>query len=323
MYDNELFTSGNEPASRREGVGCISDLALDRAELRQLAAGDAERVRSHLSGCGGCRARADLIRRERSAFIEENNLGQLAADALSRARLSPPSMGAPSWMRRLRISAVTAAACAGVAFLVFTRSDTGSNLAARGGSPDRALGERGAPAARREQEEYPSVLRRRATQRELETTAVKGGGFQLSTYVKHGERGGPGTLHTGEPLHPGDQLQFRYNGSQGGYLAILAVDARSEISVYYPTGPQAARVDGGREIDLAQAVELDGTLGPERIVAVRCDQPLGVAEAVAAARRAMTAAVEQGRPPTDLPPLGLPCAESRVDIVKVSPGPAR
>ncbi len=38
-------------------------------------------------------------------------------------------------------------------------------LAARGESPDRALDERGAPAARREEEEYPSVFRRQVTQR--------------------------------------------------------------------------------------------------------------------------------------------------------------
>jgi anti-sigma factor RsiW len=142
------------------------------------------------------------------------------------------------------------------------------------------------------------------------------GGFSLSPYVLHPERAATGSLHTGEPLHPGDRLQFRYNGARGGYLAVVAVDAAGGVSVYYPPGATAAPVEAGREVGLSSAVELDGSLGAEVMVAVRCDQPVAVSEVVRAARQAMDAARARGAAPTELGPLGLPCDETRHRIAK-------
>jgi hypothetical protein len=148
------------------------------------------------------------------------------------------------------------------------------------------------------------------------------GGFSLSPYVLHPERGSSGALHLGEPLHPGDKLQFRYNGGQGGYLAVVAVDATGKVSVYYPPGAAAARVEAGRDVALESAVELDGTLGSEVIVAVRCDEALPVSAVAQAAARAAEAAKARGVAPTDLGPLGLPCVETRHRIAKAE-RPAR
>jgi anti-sigma factor RsiW len=133
------------------------------------------------------------------------------------------------------------------------------------------------------------------------------GEFSLSPYVLHTE-GGPGTLHVGEPLHPGDQLQFRYNGAKAGYLAVVAVDARGKVSIYYPPGPRAAQVPAGREVPLSSAVELDGTLGRETVVGVRCQTPVGVDEILAATRKAARGG--------ELGPLGLPCEETRYQFDK-------
>jgi hypothetical protein len=142
------------------------------------------------------------------------------------------------------------------------------------------------------------------------------GDFSLSPYVLHPESASDGTLHLGEPLHPGDRLQFRYNGGKGGHLAVVAVDSTGKVSVYYPPGPLAAPVEPGHDVPLSSAVELDGTLGREVIVGVRCDGPIPVAEIASAMRKAADAARARGVAATELGPLGLPCAETRYQIAK-------
>jgi hypothetical protein len=149
------------------------------------------------------------------------------------------------------------------------------------------------------------------------------GPFFLSPYVLHPEQAvAIGHIHQGEPLHPGDRLQFRYNGERGGYLALVSVDADGAVSAYYPPGPTAAPVEPGRDVALQSAIELDGSLGREVILAVRCDQPLAVAKVMQAARQAADAARTRGGAPTDLGPLGLSCDETRQVISKTA-APAR
>jgi hypothetical protein len=145
------------------------------------------------------------------------------------------------------------------------------------------------------------------------------GEFSLSPYVLHPESATAGVLHQGEPLHPGDRLQFRYNGGKAGHLTIVSVDATGEVSVYYPPGPMAAPVEAGNDIALSSAVELDTTLGREVIVGVRCERPTAVDEIVAATRKAVGAARARGVDTTALGPLGLPCAETRHQIAKQPP----
>ncbi len=145
------------------------------------------------------------------------------------------------------------------------------------------------------------------------------GGFSLSAYVQHREQDGPGALHLGEPLHPGDKLQFRYNGD-AGYLAVVALDAAGKLSTYYPAGAVAARVEGGRDVPLATAVDLDETLGNETIVAVRCDEAITIDEV----RSAVSRAIERRRSSFGAAPSGggllaldLPCAQAGLHIIKV------
>jgi hypothetical protein len=143
------------------------------------------------------------------------------------------------------------------------------------------------------------------------------GELSLSTYVLHPERGTAGSLHGGEPLHPGDQLQFHYNGGRGGYLAIVAVDGGGKVSVYYPSGPVAAPVAAGRDVALPSAVELDGTLGHEVILGVRCDTPVNIQEIETATRKAVDSARSHGAAATELGALDLPCVETRYRIEKL------
>jgi anti-sigma factor RsiW len=142
------------------------------------------------------------------------------------------------------------------------------------------------------------------------------GGFSLSSYVLHPDRGSTGSLHQGEPLHPGDRLQFRYNGVKGGYLAVVSVDATGSVSVFYPPGTTAAPVLAGHEVALQSAVELDDTLGRELVLGLRCDGPVALADVVNAVRQAAAAARASGAAPTEIAPLGLPCDETRHMIAK-------
>jgi hypothetical protein len=139
------------------------------------------------------------------------------------------------------------------------------------------------------------------------------GEFSLSPYVLHPESGAAGNLHLGEPLHPGDRLQFRYNGGQRGYLAIVAVDAAGQVAAYYPSGTTAAPVEAGHDVDLQSAVELDGTLGREVIVGLRCQTAVAMDAILAATRKAASDARAHGG---EVGALGLPCVETRHQIDK-------
>jgi hypothetical protein len=147
-----------------------------------------------------------------------------------------------------------------------------------------------------------------------EGTRTKGE-FSLSPYVLHPESTAPGSLHLGEPLHPGDKLQFRYNGN-AGYLTVVAIDSKGDVSVYYPPGPTAAPVPAGRDIALASAVELDATLGREVIIGVRCETPVAVTAVAESARKAVEGARGRGLYATEIGALDFPCAQTRHQITK-------
>jgi hypothetical protein len=138
------------------------------------------------------------------------------------------------------------------------------------------------------------------------------GDFSLSTYVLHAERSGPGQSHLGEPLHPGDRLQFRYNGTKPGHLAVVAVDAAGQVSLYFPGGATTAPVAAGRDVPMSSAVELDDSLGPELIIGVRCESVMATEEILAAVRKAAGPRPDLA----NLPALHLPCAEVRQSIDK-------
>lgn len=98
------------------------------------------------------------------------------------------------------------------------------------------------------------------------------GGEQLSYFVKRGDRVQRGSA--AEAVRPGDQLRFLYTMERPRFVAIASVDAARQTSIYFPPGDRALRLEAGREVPLPSAVELDGTLGEERIFALFCDTPI-------------------------------------------------
>src|SRR6185436_10210595 len=104
-----------------------------------------------------------------------------------------------------------------------------------------------------------------------------------------------GRLHTGEALHPGDRVRLRLLNPPTGptgeaFLAVLAVDTASAVSIYYPQAPTAAPLGPSPGAALPNAVELDGTLGGEVIFAFSCPQAVPVQSLAAAVQRAVSVA---------------------------------
>jgi hypothetical protein len=109
------------------------------------------------------------------------------------------------------------------------------------------------------------------------------GDFSVAIYVKHAESAAEGGLHLGEPLHPGDRVRFKLGGSDHGYLALFGLDAKEKLSVFFPHGAQAQPQPSADGL-LPGAIELDGTLGAEQIVALRCEQPVALETLIHQAR---------------------------------------
>jgi hypothetical protein len=96
---------------------------------------------------------------------------------------------------------------------------------------------------------------------------------RLGYFIQRGDaliRGdGTGTVH------PGDALRFVYSSDRDYYLAIMSADARG-VGVYFPSGSVAELVRAGEEVTLDFSVELDATLGRERVTALFCPEAFNV-----------------------------------------------
>jgi anti-sigma factor RsiW len=102
---------------------------------------------------------------------------------------------------------------------------------------------------------------------------TKGDGPHIGFFVKRGERVSRG--QSGQAVQPGDLLRFTYSSDRPRYLALFNRD-RHGASVYYPAGASAAQVAPGSGIALGFSVELDDSLGSERIYAVFCPEPFAL-----------------------------------------------
>jgi hypothetical protein len=89
-------------------------------------------------------------------------------------------------------------------------------------------------------------------------------------YVKRGSH-----VHRGAPrerLRAGDQLRFTYSSDGSRFFALLDVDSRG-ARVYYPSGTRAVALAAGSAVPLDFGIELDDSVGVERIYAVFCAEP--------------------------------------------------
>jgi hypothetical protein len=147
---------------------------------------------------------------------------------------------------------------------------------------------------------------------------TKGADWQLGVIARTGECS-PRRLEPEAPVSPGDHLRFEvFTTWPKADIALLMLDNAGKVTPLAPADGRGLSISGGQRILLKEAVELDGSLGAERIVLVACNrasQALQVAEVVASARRALAAAHGD---PRQVSGLGTGCREETFWITKVS-----
>lgn len=87
----------------------------------------------------------------------------------------------------------------------------------------------------------------------------------------------------GDALAPGDAIRFEVRTSEPAVVAVLGIDAAGAVTPYVE---EVAIEAGGPQV-LPGAILLDETLGPERIVALFCREPIGRAALVQAGIEAL------------------------------------
>jgi len=118
---------------------------------------------------------------------------------------------------------------------------------------------------------------------------VKGHGeWALRVLVKVHGRETIAEVTSGVRLAAGDQLRFEtWTSWSRGHVALLGLDASGVVSAWAPTQGPTIEIPGGRHFLMDGAIELDDTLGPERVELVGCRQPRQISVLVAEARRAL------------------------------------
>lgn len=111
-----------------------------------------------------------------------------------------------------------------------------------------------------------SALRSSATERSK-------GGPSIGFFVKRGERIRRGI--TGEEVIPGELLRFTYSTERPLYFALLHADSGG-ATIHFPTQPNAARIDAGRDIPLDFSIRLDSRLGTEMVFGVFCEEAIAL-----------------------------------------------
>jgi hypothetical protein len=110
------------------------------------------------------------------------------------------------------------------------------------------------------------------------------GGLALDVFRKP-VAGAVEVLAPSGEAHPGDGLRFRLSTPRAGFITIVSIDGAGMVSSYFPDAPELAPIAKGQAQLLDGAVELDATLGPERLLALVCAERLhtrDVRDAVAA-----------------------------------------
>lgn len=121
----------------------------------------------------------------------------------------------------------------------------------------------------------------------------------------------------GASLLPGDRLRFEVMTDwPQAEIALVLLDGTGKVSRLAPSQQRSLSIAGGKRVLVDDAVELDGTLGSERIVLVGCPGALDAAQVMVSAERALSAASGDPRQVTSL---GTGCHEESFWISKVAP----
>lgn len=110
---------------------------------------------------------------------------------------------------------------------------------------------------------------------------LKGGPFKV--FLKRGDAE-PAPLPADARVKSGDALRFSFDAPSAGYLAVLELDGRENVTVFWPFGgTAAAAVTPGQGV-LPGSVVLDASPGPTWLVAVWSSKPFDTAPLAAQLR---------------------------------------
>lgn len=99
------------------------------------------------------------------------------------------------------------------------------------------------------------------------------------------QQGASFAVKAGTPLKPKDRIRFIVSPGQAKYVLVASVDGKGTFSVYHPFGAEESEKLVGkvpRRLELGSTVELDETMGTEKLVVVLSENPVK-AEALKAA----------------------------------------
>lgn len=105
------------------------------------------------------------------------------------------------------------------------------------------------------------------------------GGTEFGVYVKRAGEDAPRPLAPGAKVRAGDVLRFHYRPPREGWLLLVSMDGKGQLTVFHPyQGSAAARVAGGTLSVLEESIELDEAPGPERLAAIFSPEPFTLEE---------------------------------------------
>lgn len=226
--------------------GHLSQETLDLLQLQALDATRTTEAKAHLDGCAACKGRFDELAKDAQHF-EQFVFARSLPKVEERAQKKPLfAFGGFKWLVPALGASMAVALIAGV----IVRSEGGTET---------------------EDEVY---------------IGMKGQAPELAVYAlrANSQRF---EVHKGTAMKPGDRMRFVVNPGKDRYVMIASRDGAGVFNVYYPfNGKTSASLEGppvGR-LELPGAVELDDTLGEERLVAVFSETPVNAADVDAALR---------------------------------------
>jgi hypothetical protein len=244
----------------------MSDLRFDRWHAGELEATESHAIDGHVRACARCRRRDQEIRSQAEVFLRKH---PLPAGLGSGPRVVPARGG--KLVSRWRVASMSGALALAsvVGWLVLAPKHDGASSRQAAEALSRARG----------RDEAPSGVRQK-------------GGPRLGFFVKRDGRVLRG--HDGFTVHPGDLLRFSVTTLEPRHVAILSRDGRGVVSECYPGDGRSRGLAVSRDELLDSSVELDDTLGDEKIVAVFCDEPFEVGPLAARLGRGGALAVGEG-----------------------------